>query len=79
MTERRQRFSERIGAVVVPIQVRSMNATLRSSIWNLLRAFIQNEEPYFSQVVEALTKVALRIPLENIDGRAPRWWLHQGT
>lgn len=77
MTQRRQRFSERIGAVVVPIQVRSMNATLRSSIWNLLRDCIQNEQPRVSQVVEALTKVALRVPLENIDRQVPRHWLYE--
>jgi hypothetical protein len=54
-----------------------MNATLRSSIWNLLRGFIPGEQPGVTKVVEALTQFALRIPLENIDRQVPRHWLHR--
>jgi hypothetical protein len=38
------RFSERIGEVVVPLQVRSMNHSLRSSLWNLVRGIIPPDD-----------------------------------
>jgi len=77
--EEMPRFGVRIGAVVVPIQVRSMNAALRNSLWNLMRELIPSDElgsrDRSRRIVEVLTVNVLRYAAEGIDTAWPRAWL----
>jgi hypothetical protein len=72
------RFSERIGAVKVEIQIDSMNAALRASIWNLVVKLLPNAgesgEAYHN-AVDAITENVLRLPIENVIHSSPRNWL----
>jgi len=54
-----------------------MNDTLRASLWNLMRGFIPDDAGYGGRVVDVLTQAVLRVPIEDVDHQAPRWWLGQ--
>ena len=78
----RPRFSERIGAAKIEIQVTSMNDALKNSIWNFIRAVLPDPEKLGSdplyKAVEAITIRVLKRPIDEIsrDYRsAPRNWL----
>src|SRR5216117_670463 len=75
------RFSERVGAVKVEIQIGSISPGLRNSIWNLAGRILPprprednkwNHEE--EEAVAAIAEQVLRVPVEDV-GRPPRRWL----
>lgn len=72
------RFSERIGAVKADIQIGSINAPLRNSIWNfIIRVLPEDEGLDRYQAVELIAEHVLRVPTQRVDVHADRWLLAQ--
>jgi len=72
------RFSERIGAVKVEIQVGTMNAPLRNTIWNFVTQLIPPRNYNKKMHLDAIDLIAatvLRVPTQRVDHSAPVWWL----
>jgi hypothetical protein len=70
-------FSKRMGvAPVVPIQVRSMNAALRASLWNLVGDFMPRYDAELV-FVKSITVIVLRMPMDAIEHGYPREWLYR--
>src|SRR5713226_1963733 len=72
------RFSERIGAVKVEIQVGTMDAALRNTIWNFVTEFIpdhaNNTKRHYA-AIEGIVVDVLRLPKQRLDRQAPMYWL----
>lgn len=73
------RFSERVGAVRVEIQIASMNERLRNALWNFIRSILPGARtgPLY-EVVHMITVGVLKKPIDDINRRwpaAPRDWL----
>ncbi len=69
------RFSERIGAVKVEIQVGSMNDPLRNSIWNFVSELFPIGAVEEWGTAQKIAADVLRVPREAVDVRLPRHWL----
>jgi hypothetical protein len=75
------RFSERVGAVKVEIQMASMNDALRNSLWNFVRAVLPEPGPSagpFFRAVVTITIHVLKKPVDEIGGAydtSSRDWL----
>jgi hypothetical protein len=72
------RFSERVGAVKVEIQVGTMNDALRNSIWNFVHGLLPskttNTRMHYAAIDQIVADV-LRVPTQRVDGSSPVWWL----
>ncbi len=72
------RFSERIGAVAVEVQITSMDAPLRSTIWNLVDSLLPDKNHntrLHDGAVDLIAANVLRVPTQRVDGSSPIWWL----
>jgi hypothetical protein len=71
------RFSERIGAVKVEVQVEAMNAPLRNSIWNFIDRLIPPKSfgSHQRNTIDMIARDVLRVPVQRVDHNAPVWWL----
>jgi hypothetical protein len=76
------RFSERVGAVKVEIQIGTMDATLRNTIWNFVSDLVPSKSfstQKHNAVVDAIARDVLRVPTQNVDHGYPMGWLLQQT
>jgi AbiJ-like protein len=72
------RFSERVAAVKVEIQVETMNARLRNTIWNFVHDLIPEKTNNTKMHYIAIDQIAvdvLAVPALRVDDGAPSWWL----
>lgn len=70
------RFSERIGAVQVEIQVGAMNAPLRNTIWNFVAELIpEYRSANYRRAFDAIAQDVLRVPTVNVSYSNPSRWL----
>lgn len=62
------RFSDRIGVTrpVTSIQVESMNAKLRNSIWNVLLTILKSDGDFFYRAVRLVQADFLKEPLDDL-------------
>ncbi len=67
------RFSERVGAVKVQIQLDSMDQALQNSIWNLVSGFIHTHREYELKTVTQVAVDVLRVPRERVAEWSRLW------
>src|SRR5262245_59110930 len=70
-----RRFSERIGAVAVSIQIGSMNQRLRASIWNLVQETFADDHDDVLWQVKKIADAVIGLPVDLVDQDDPREWL----
>jgi hypothetical protein len=73
-----QRFSERIGAVKVEIQVGTMNGPLRNSIWNFIAELIPKKsvlEQQHRHMIDLIARDVIRVPTQYVSYAYPLGWL----
>lgn len=73
------RFSQRIGAVPqsTSLQVDSMTAELRNSLWNLLHDLYEDEEKYWLRVAPHVAQFFRKVPVDEVprynDSQCRNW------
>jgi hypothetical protein len=75
------RFSERTGAVKVEIQIETMDAPLRNSIWNFVAGLIPARNwstQQHNNAIDLIARDVLRVPTQQVNhGYAIGWLLEQ--
>ena len=72
------RFSERIGAVKVEIQIGTMNDRLKYGIWNLVDELIPSMNTFEKQhreVIDLIARDVLGVPIQHVSYGYPIGWL----
>ena len=74
------RFSERVGAVKVEIQLGTMDDNLRNTIWNFVADQLITNSPspkrsHLNAAVEQIASNVLRVPTGQVDISASCFWL----
>lgn len=71
----RRPFSERVGAVSPVVQIGTMDADLRNSVWNLITKWLPTDLRSETEVARLLTEEVLRRPIDHMSNMGPRQWL----